>query len=83
MSVSNSLWKIIISLVQDYGSTYDIIASLPIFSKYKYIDALNKFGADNLMLNYKLMDLVTYCEEALGEENCKKINQVLSIYLNY
>jgi len=71
-----------LQLVQDYGSTYDIIASLPISSKYKYIDALNKFGAENLMLNYKLMDLVTYCEEAIGEENCLKIDQVLKNYLN-
>jgi len=71
-----------LQLVQEYGSTYDIIANLPIFSKYKYIDALNKFGADNLMLNYRLMDLVTYCEEAIGEENCKKIDQTISTYLN-
>ena len=70
-----------ISLVQEYGSTYDIIANLPISSKYKYITALNEFGADKLMLNYKLMDLVTYCEEAIGEENCLKIDQVLKNYL--
>jgi len=71
-----------VQLVQEYGSTYDIIANLPIFSKYKYIDALNKFGAENLMLNYKLMDLVTYCEEAIGEDNCKKIDQTILTYLN-
>jgi len=70
-----------LQLVQDYGSTYDIIASLPISSKYKYIDSLNKFGAEKLILNYKLMDLVTYCEEAIGEENCLKIDQVLKNYL--
>ena len=51
-----------LALVQEYGSTYDIISSLPITSKYKYISALNEFGADNLMLNYKLMDLVTHSE---------------------
>lgn len=68
-------------LVQEYGSTYDIISSLPISSKYKYISALNTFGADNLMLNYKLMDLVTYCDEAIGEENCKKLDQQLASYL--
>lgn len=70
-----------LGLVQEYGDTYDIIASLPISSKYKYISALNEFGADNLMLNYKLMDLVSYCEEALGEENCEKINTLLGDYL--
>jgi DNA polymerase-1 len=69
------------SLVEEYGSTYDIIASLPISSKYKYIANLNAFGADALMLNYKLMDLVTFCEDAIGKENCKKIDEVLGLYL--
>jgi len=70
-----------ISLVQEYGSTYDIIANMPISGKYKYISALNTFGADNLMLNYKLMDLVSYCDEAIGEENCKTIENTLNQYL--
>lgn len=69
------------SLVAEYGSTYDIIASLPINSKYKYIANLNSFGAEALMLNYKLMDLVTFCEEAIGSDNCKKIDEVLESYL--
>lgn len=68
-------------LVEEYGSTYDIIASLPIFSKYKYIDSLNKFGAEALIRNYQLMDLVTFCEDALGEQNCKNIDEVLELYL--
>lgn len=68
-------------LVSTYGSTYDIIASLPITSKYKYIANLNEFGADRLLLNYKLMDLVSYCEEALGEENCRIIDKKLEQYL--
>lgn len=71
-----------VQLVQEYGSTYDIIAALPISSKYKYISALNEFGADNLFLNYKLMDLVTNCEEAIGEQNCEQINAKLDEYLN-
>lgn len=70
-----------ISLIQEYGSCYDIIANMPIPGKYKYISALNTFGADNLMLNYKLMDLVSYCEEAIGEENCKVITNTLNQYL--
>lgn len=69
------------SLVEQYGTTYDIIAALPIFSKYKYVDNLNKFGAEALMRNYALMDLVTFCEDALGEENVKQLNKVLGEYL--
>ena len=70
------------ALIETYGDAYDIIASLPISSKYKYIDSLNKFGAEALLRNYKLMDLVSYCEEAIGEENCKDIDNRLGEYLN-
>lgn len=71
-----------IQLVQQYGSTYDIIAALPIFSKYKFIDSLNTFGAEALMRNYQLMDLITFSEDAIGVENCKQIDSVLGAYLN-
>ena len=70
-----------LQLIQEYGSAYDIIANLPISSRYKYITALNEFGAEGLMLNYKLMDLVTYCEEAIGEENCRNLDSTLESYL--
>lgn len=70
-----------LQLVQEYGSAYDIIASLPIASRYKYIQNLNEFGADNLILNYKLMDLVTHCEEAIGAENCANLDLLLENYL--
>lgn len=69
------------SLVSEYGSTYDIIAALPIASKYKYIANLNTFGTDALMLNYKLMDLVTFCEDAIGADNCKTLDDMLDNYL--
>jgi len=68
-----------ISLVSEYGSTWDIIASIPIAGKYKYIEALNGCK-DQLILNYKLMDLVTHCEEALGPANCQQIDQILELY---
>lgn len=70
-----------LQLVQEYGSAYDIIAALPIASKYKYITALNEFGAEGLMLNYQLMDLVTHCQDALGVENCKALDSILDNYL--
>lgn len=65
------------ALVDEFGTTYDIIASIPISSKYKHIANLNEFGRDNLIRNYKLMDLVTYCAEALGEKNCRNIDEEL------
>jgi len=69
-----------VSLVSEYGSTYDIIASIPISGRYKYIEALNQCK-DQLILNYQLMDLVTHCSEALGDTNCKQIDQILEDYL--
>ena len=70
-----------VSLVNEYGSTYDIIASIPISGRYKYIEALNQCK-DQLLLNYKLMDLLTHNQEALGEENCKQIDEILELYVN-
>lgn len=69
------------ALVREYGSTYDIIASIPIASKYKHIASLNDFGAEALILNYKLMDLVSHCDEALGPEVCKTIDDELGVFL--
>ena len=69
-----------IGLVNDYGSTYDIIASIPLSGRYKYIEALNQCK-DQLELNYKLMDLVTFSEDAIGLENCKQIDNLLELYL--
>jgi 5'-3' exonuclease len=67
------------SLVAEYGSCWDIIAHLPILGqKYKYIQALND-SRDQLVLNYKLMDLVTHSTEAIGEANCKQIDQTLEL----
>lgn len=68
------------SLVQEFGSTWDIIASIPLNGKYKYIQELNKCK-DQLMLNYQLMDLVTHCEEAVGVDNCKQIDSILEEYV--
>jgi 5'-3' exonuclease len=69
-----------VSLVAEYGSTYDIIASIPVAGKYKYIQELNQCR-DLLLLNYQLMDLVTHCREAIGESNLNQIDQTLELYL--
>jgi len=66
-------------LVKQYGSAMDIVASLPISSKYKYIQSLNA-SRDKILLNYQLMDLVSYCSDAIGD-NTKKIDDVLQEYL--
>ena len=69
-----------IELVKQYGSAIDIVASLPIESKYKYIQSLNKSG-DLILRNYQLMDLLSFCKEAIGPENIKVIDKTLEEYL--
>lgn len=66
-------------LVAQYGSIWDIIAELPLQGKYKYIQKLNEFGADKLTTNMMLVDLVTYCGDAIGQENIEEINKTLEL----
>jgi 5'-3' exonuclease len=66
-------------LVEQYGSALDIVAELPIDSKLKYIKTLNQSG-DRILLNYQLMDLVSFCQDALGD-NTQHINTVLQEYV--
>ena len=66
-----------IGLMEQYGNVFDIAQSLPIQSKYKYIESLNEFGADNLLRNFELMDLVEYCAEAMGKENVEDLRSKL------
>lgn len=69
-----------VALVQEYGTALDIVANIPISSNYKYVQELNK-SADLIMLNYQLMDLVSFCEEAIGKENIEVIDNKLNEYL--
>lgn len=66
-------------LVQQYGSALDIAAAIPLPGAYVYIKNLNTFGSENIIRNYQLMDLVTFCDDAIGQENIKEIQSVLSI----
>lgn len=61
-------------LVEQYGSALDIYDALPINSKYAYMKKLNESAA-LIILNYRLMDLRTFCEEAIGDENLKDIDR--------
>lgn len=68
-----------LELVNQYGSALDIVASLPIASKLKYVQALNASG-DKILLNYQLMDLVSFCKDALGT-NASTINNITKEYV--
>ena len=65
-----------VQLMEQYGDVFDIYGACPIDGKYKYIQNLNE-NAEQLLTNVELMDLVTYSEEAIGEENKKVIQDTL------
>lgn len=65
-----------LQLLDDYGSLYDIIEAIPLPGKQKFIQELNK-SKELLELNMQLVDLLTYCEDALGEAVCQEIDKVL------
>ncbi len=68
-----------VQLIKDYGDAMDIYNATPIPSKYKHIQALNE-NAEQLLTNYELMDLMTYCDDAIGKENISDIGCKLDEY---
>ena len=65
-----------VQLMEQYGTVFDIYDACPIDGRYKYIQAVNE-NAEQLLTNVELMDLVTYCEDAIGEENKEVIRNTL------
>lgn len=61
-----------------YGNIWDLIDAMPINGKQKFIQELNK-SKDLLLRNIELMDLVTYCEDAVGEFNIQDMKGKLQI----
>ena len=51
-----------------------IYDNIPIDGKYMYIQELNQNG-ETLLQNYELMDLITYCDEAIGADNLSEIEE--------
>ena len=65
------------ALIEQYGSALDIHDQLPLPGKQKFIEALN--SSENLIpLNYELMDLVSFCQEAIGYDNVQDIGRRLA-----
>ena len=65
-----------IALLRQYGSAFDIHDQLPLEGKQKFVDNINAFG-DQILTNYELMDLPSYCEEAVGEENIIELEKIM------
>jgi len=71
-------------LIHQYGSAFDIYDAIPLDGRYKYIQALNESG-DLILQNYKMMDLITYCDEAIEypghslEEIDSKVKEFMNV----
>ena len=68
-------------LIEQFGSAWDIYEAIPIDSKYKYIQELNA-NCEQLLVNYELMDLMTFCDDAIGQDNIVDIERVINEYRN-
>lgn len=65
------------TLIEEYGTALDLYDAIPISGKYKYIESLNE-NAEQLLQNYELMDLITFCDDAIGSDNITDIKEKLS-----
>lgn len=69
-----------LELITKYGSVYDIMDSIPLAGKQKYIQALNESG-QLLELNMQLVDILTYCEDAINWDNQANTAKIDSLFL--
>lgn len=69
-----------LQLIQQYGSIFDIIESMPIPGKQKFIQELNK-SKDLLELNMQLVDILTYCEDAINFDNQANTAKIDALFL--
>ncbi len=67
------------ALIEQYGSAMDIYDAIPLAGKQKFIQAVND-SKDQILINYELMDLVTFCQEAIGHSNVQDIGRRLMRY---
>jgi DNA polymerase-1 len=65
------------SLITEYGDALTIYDSLPLPSKYKHIQELNASG-ERILQNYELMDLISYCDDAIGASNIAGIEEKIA-----
>lgn len=64
------------AILDKYGDVFDVYDSIPLSGSQAFIKNLNAFK-EQLMVNVQLIDILTFCEEAIGEDNCKHIDKVM------
>ena len=66
-----------LGLIKEYGDALNIYDACPLPGKYKYIESLNE-NYEQIIQNYELMDLVTYCDDAIGADNISVIRGIMN-----
>lgn len=64
------------ALIEQYGSAMDIYDAIPLAGKQKFIQAVND-SKEQILINYELMDLVSFSQEAIGYNNVQDIGRRL------
>lgn len=64
-------------LIEEYGSALNIYDACPLPGKAKFIQELNA-NAEQLLQNYELMDLISFCDDAIGADNLADIEAKLN-----
>ena len=65
-----------LGLIKQYGDAISIYDACPIPGKYKYIESLNE-NYEQIVQNYELMDLISYCDDAIGADNISVIRGIM------
>lgn len=60
-------------IIQEYGDIFDILSSVPLPGKQKFIQNLNN-STKLLEINVQLVDLLTFCDDAIGQDNITDLN---------
>jgi len=66
-----------LGLIKEYGDALNIYDECPIPGKYKYIQSLNE-NYEQIRQNYELMDLITFCDDAIGADNISVIRGIMN-----
>jgi 5'-3' exonuclease len=64
------------TLLKQYGDAFTVYDSIPLPGKAVYIQSTNAFG-ENILRNIELIDKISYCKDAIGQDNIKDINEQL------
>ncbi len=66
-----------LGLIKEYGDALNIYYACPIPGTYKYIQSLNE-NYEQIAENYALMDLITFCDDAIGADNISVIRGIMN-----